>query len=1045
LSVFPLSHRQKKPPKQFKWEQFQHRLPTQEQLKAWFDGNDNNIAIVTGAISRLLVFDIDGDLAKYHADDIIRNKIRQDTRDAILDTLRVETGSGGLHVIVRYNPEEFKEDSRAVSEIKNSVLWRDRKNRHTEIRLKSDGGYVVAVPSIHPNGNPYRFLKEASIAELSKEQILDLIQGFRKIGGNNNCKTRQRQADNKHNDQRGARRLLLPTIYLDDEQIMDMVVSLKQYYLQGQRNDFVLFLGGWLRKEGIALESARKIIEELGDNDEELPNRLTTLEATYQKDNFDDIKGFSGLVEILAAEVGSEDTAIRILKEIQSTILLLSQPQSIESDDDDATVKRGGTQNPESSDNEEATSTRAKKIANKLIDLVESNCPLLFIDQYNKPHAWATVVTATGQQYREVIPIESRRFETYVSGLYFHHSYGEIANKEAIADTIRILAAKTLFQTSMTKELHLRVACRVKEKQEQEDEIYYYDLTDPMKRYIRITNQGWQLIPHTQDVLFRKFGQLPQVEPIHNYPHDIFDKFLDLMHITDAQQRLLCKVLIISYFIPDIPRPILITHGEKGSVKTTFCKCIKALVDPSMPNILTILSDKLEFAQQLNHNHVVVYDNVKSIPHWFSDEVCKAVTGGGISKRQKFTDDDDIVYEYKRCVIINGINIALTEPDALDRSILLEFKRLSDDKRKSESEVLAEFEKMRPLILGYIFDILVKALQIKPALDLKRLPRMADFAIWGEAIAQVMGYKEFEFLDAYNANLGLQNIEAIDSTLLGPVLVNFVNNLTLQATATNLWEGRAEELLKVLDNIAASPEFGIDIKKARDWPKKGNRLTKMLRPMLSNLREGYGIFITIESDTTGKKTGTKNARWIEIRKVASPSPPSSPEPNQAKNDGESGEDICLDGEDSISTAAKLSSPKVSETDAHFEKSEDGEGGGDTLRLPSGGGANNSSSSFSPLVDGKNYVAFDLEWKEDNGIGSRTVYAAAFVDNYGNKKVLHISDFAGSEPALLRAIIDEILKYPASIGWYTTGIASGGGVGWRINGNQKVVGRGVFAA
>ena len=81
------------------------------------------------------------------------------------------------------------------------------------------------------------------------------------------------------------------------------------------------------------------------------------------------------------------------------------------------------------------------------------------------------------------------------------------------------------------------------------------------------------------------------------------------------------------------------------------------------------------------------------------------------------------------------------------------------------------------------------------------------------------------------------------------------------------------------------------------------------------------------------------------------------------------------------------------------------------------------------------MAFDLEWKDDD-TGSRTVYAAAFVDNRGNQKVLHISDFANSEPYLLRAITDEILKYPASVGWYTTGITRG-------SGNHK--GRGVSAA
>ncbi len=73
------------------------------------------------------------------------------------------------------------------------------------------------------------------------------------------------------------------------------------------------------------------------------------------------------------------------------------------------------------------------------------NCPLLFVDQYNKPYVWAKIVTTTGQQYREVIPVESRRFETYVSGLYYNDADGEVANKEAIADTIRILGSKGTF------------------------------------------------------------------------------------------------------------------------------------------------------------------------------------------------------------------------------------------------------------------------------------------------------------------------------------------------------------------------------------------------------------------------------------------------------------------------------------------------------------------------------------------------------------------------------------------------------------------------
>jgi hypothetical protein len=59
------------------------------------------------------------------------------------------------------------------------------------------------------------------------------------------------------------------------------------------------------------------------------------------------------------------------------------------------------------------------------------------------------------------------------------------------------------------------------------------------------------------------------------------------------------------------------------------------------------------------------------------------------------------IYSYKRLLIINGINNSLTEPDALDRSILKEFERIADDQRKEESKVEAEFEELKPT-LGFL-------------------------------------------------------------------------------------------------------------------------------------------------------------------------------------------------------------------------------------------------------------------------------------------------------------------------------------------------------
>lgn len=135
--------------------------------------------------------------------------------------------------------------------------------------------------------------------------------------------------------------------------------------------------------------------------------------------------------------------------------------------------------------------------------------------------------------------------------------------------------------------------------------------------------------------MFIRFNQQAQLEPDRNYPEDIFDKFLDLMHISNKGHRLLTKVWIVSVLIPDFSHPsTIITFGEKGCSKSTFCRFVKRLVDPDRKELLTIPKDKAEFGQQIYHLYVAVYDNIKLSPSWFSDEACKTVNRAGNSKRR---------------------------------------------------------------------------------------------------------------------------------------------------------------------------------------------------------------------------------------------------------------------------------------------------------------------------------------------------------------------------------------------------------------------------
>jgi hypothetical protein len=120
-----------------------------------------NIAVVTGAISNLVVVDIDGDRERGF-DLLRRNGIEFPA------TRMVQTGRGGVHLWFAH-PGVFTPSPGAV--LKDGDL-------HIDVR--GDGGYALVPPSLHENGQQYRFIEpfkrplpvlpEAMVRLLEKKQ-----------------------------------------------------------------------------------------------------------------------------------------------------------------------------------------------------------------------------------------------------------------------------------------------------------------------------------------------------------------------------------------------------------------------------------------------------------------------------------------------------------------------------------------------------------------------------------------------------------------------------------------------------------------------------------------------------------------------------------------------------------------------------------------------------------------------------------------------------------------------------------------------------------
>jgi putative DNA primase/helicase len=237
---------------------------------------------------------------------------------------------------------------------------------------------------------------------------------------------------------------------------------------------------------------------------------------------------------------------------------------------------------------------------------------------------------------------------------------------------------------------------------------------------------------------------------------------------------------------------------------------------------------------------MVAYDNVSSVPDWFSDGLCRVTSGGGLSKRQLFTDQDEIVITVRRPALLTGIESSLTRADALDRAILVELHQIPKGKRRTEDAVTADFAAARPQVLGALLDAASTALRTLPTLHLEELPRLADFARWVEAGSSAFGWKSGAFLTVYNENRDSADEMALDASPIGPTLMTFMKKQTE-------WKGTPTELLEALN--AAAGETVRD----RGWPRKANTLSGHLKRIAPNLRR-LGIDVTLgERESTGAK------------------------------------------------------------------------------------------------------------------------------------------------------------------------------------------------
>jgi hypothetical protein len=328
-------------------------------------------------------------------------------------------------------------------------------------------------------------------------------------------------------------------------------------------------------------------------------------------------------------------------------------------------------------------------------------------------------------------------------------------------------------------------------------------------------------------------------------------------------------VLVVSWLLaalrPSGPYPVLAISGEQGSAKTVLSKMLRALIDPNAAPVRGLPRDERELFIAANNGHVLAFDNISRLRPWLSDALCRLASGGGFAVRQLYTDQDEVLFDAARPVILNGIEELITRPDLADRSIFLTLPHVADARRQPERELWRQFELARPRILGALFDLVAHGLRTLPDIGVDRLPRMADFALWAAACEPAL-WRPGTFHRAYEANRRV----AIECIIDADPVAACVREILAERSS---WTGTAADLLH------AGAERGADgISRERTgWPKNPRALAGRLRRAQTFLRV-LGIDIAFGR---GGRDGSRIIRMRAHSKVPSaPSVPSAfPDPS----------------------------------------------------------------------------------------------------------------------------------------------------------------------
>lgn len=409
--------------------------------------------------------------------------------------------------------------------------------------------------------------------------------------------------------------------------------------------------------------------------------------------------------------------------------------------------------------------------------------------------------------------------------IFCHKHFGKNIKQSEIDEVIEYLELEA-YKNKLNYNLAHRVFC--------EEDLVVYDLNQQDNSVVWVQD-GKCSITQTDAILFKRSVTFAnQITPDFNVKPKALVKYIDKhFNMKDRDKKLFMLYLVTCFMGLNINHPIIVLVGEKGAGKSTALRKLEKIIDPKQTDLCGIPKGNDGLELRLSNSYFVALDNLSYISRNISDTLARAVTGGSVTKRAMYQNTEEVTLNIKALLAINSVSMVVKESDLLDRSLLIDLRRIDPNTMKTEAEVWEDFEADLPKILGCCFKILAAAMQDTTPIKENRLTRMADFHVACIRVGKVLGYDEKEIADLLWYNQKKINREVLCEDEVAMCVIEIMEK---QKIYVNSVAHLLSDLQQVAEEIGLAPSL---------LPSKPNVLSRRLNKIRSNLEQEYGIAISI--------------------------------------------------------------------------------------------------------------------------------------------------------------------------------------------------------